>query len=407
MRERNLTLRRGIGVNLRLFRRHTSTCVVERSAYKNKKNVIHLCECPIWVEGSMPGLKVPRQSTGMTDWEMAQKYREDLLKRARSQHTNSAGYTIAECIETYIEAQEQEVKAKTLNHHQLALDRFHAFCGRREIVYMSQLNVDLIETFKVSGWPKSIKKASSKATLFNKVLAFLKEAFRRGWLKEMLSERVRPIKVSVEQKEPYEEDEVDRILDGALKLSRGVDRFAAHPPTFRLLLELMLETGMRVSDAVWYDARTAVKSGKVWAYTYIPIKSRKTEKQKPIDAFISDRLKKAIDKCTWLADDRPFRYMSDLDKLDQLCNEIRSHMRVIGERCEVKDCRPHRLRDTFAIRHLLRGTALEDVSRLLGHSSVKVTELYYAKWVQRRKDRLRDIAAQALMDPSGDSVGDK
>jgi hypothetical protein len=44
---------------------------------------------------------------------------------------------------------------------------------------------------------------------------------------------------------------------------------------------------------------------------------------------------------------------------------------------------------------------------LLGHSSVKVTELYYAKWVQRRKDRLRDIAAQALMDATGNSVGDK
>ena len=61
------------------------------------------------------------------------------------------------------------------------------------------------------------------------------------------------------------------------------------------------------------------------------------------------------------------------------------------------DCRPHRLRDTFAVRKLLGGLQLEDVSRLLGHSGVKLTEAYYAKWVASRKRRLERLLAESLV----------
>jgi len=61
----------------------------------------------------------------------------------------------------------------------------------------------------------------------------------------------------------------------------------------------------------------------------------------------------------------------------------------------VEDCRPHRLRDTFGVRKLLGGFQLDDVSRLLGHSSVKVTETYCAKWVASRKLRLKRLVAES------------
>src|SRR5450432_824043 len=69
------------------------------------------------------------------------------------------------------------------------------------------------------------------------------------------------------------------------------------------------------------------------------------------------------------------------------------------------DCRPHRLRDTFAVRRLLAGFQLEDVSRLLGHSSVKVTEAYYAKWVPSRKLRLERHLAESLVNTKGKAFG--
>lgn len=40
----------------------------------------------------------------------------------------------------------------------------------------------------------------------------------------------------------------------------------------------------------------------------------------------------------------------------------------------VKHAHPHRFRDTFAVELLLAGVALDQVSILLGHSFVKITE---------------------------------
>lgn len=48
----------------------------------------------------------------------------------------------------------------------------------------------------------------------------------------------------------------------------------------------------------------------------------------------------------------------------------------------------HSLRDTFAVDLLSKGVPLEEVSKLLGHSSTKVTEKHYAPWVKLRQDRL-------------------
>ena len=57
---------------------------------------------------------------------------------------------------------------------------------------------------------------------------------------------------------------------------------------------------------------------------------------------------------------------------------------------------PHRFRDTFAVERLKEGFALEDVSRLLYHSSIAVTEKYYSPWVKDRKKRLQKILYESL-----------
>ena len=54
----------------------------------------------------------------------------------------------------------------------------------------------------------------------------------------------------------------------------------------------------------------------------------------------------------------------------------------------VPNCHPHRFRDTFAVALLLKGVSLDSVSKLLGHSSIKVTERHYAPWVKARQEQL-------------------
>jgi len=52
----------------------------------------------------------------------------------------------------------------------------------------------------------------------------------------------------------------------------------------------------------------------------------------------------------------------------------------------------HMLRHTFAIEKLNGGASLEDVSLLLAHHSIKITERHYLKFDQRRQERLTRAA---------------
>lgn len=45
-------------------------------------------------------------------------------------------------------------------------------------------------------------------------------------------------------------------------------------------------------------------------------------------------------------------------------------------------------RDTFAVELLLAGVPIDQVSILLAHSSVKITEKHYAPWVKARQEQM-------------------
>ena len=78
----------------------------------------------------------------------------------------------------------------------------------------------------------------------------------------------------------------------------------------------------------------------------------------------------------------------------------RARLRGFAARAGVAGFHPHRLRDTFAVSLLTAGVSIEDVSSLLGHSSIQTTERHYAPWDRRRRDRLtRVVRAANRLDP--------
>lgn len=60
----------------------------------------------------------------------------------------------------------------------------------------------------------------------------------------------------------------------------------------------------------------------------------------------------------------------------------------------------HRLRDTFAVHLLENGVPMEEVSQLLGHTSIRVTEKHYAKWSRGRQDRLDSLVSGTWATPN-------
>src|SRR5208283_2745682 len=181
------------------------------------------------------------------------------------------------------------------------------FLEAQNVIHLREVTVDHLETFKTAGLPKKMR-ATTKATTFAKIRCFLRAAFRRGWIKEALVDKVAAVKAVYDQKEPYTDKEITTILDQAFKMDGGTHGYAKRPKTFRLLLELMLATGLRVGDAVGFDPHVLCKGDSLWIYTYSPQKQKRAENPKLLEAYITDEMKKRIDECTWLSVARPFWY---------------------------------------------------------------------------------------------------
>ncbi|MEO5923329.1 MAG: tyrosine-type recombinase/integrase [Bryobacteraceae bacterium] len=376
---------------LTLYRRHLKSCRVHKTKLSPRaKRHFADCECPVWLYGRTDKELYPRQSLETTDWKVAEAERSNLIAKGKDEKIH--GKPIAVAIEEYIESRRDEVVEETLNQIESALNRLKDYCAGCNVHTTQELTVDVIESFKTAVFGGL--KSTTRSTLMYKVRTFLAEAYRRDWIEKPLVEKLKAVKAVYDQKSPYTDEEVKTILDAAGKLNGGREGYAGKPQTFRLLLELQLETGMRCGDAILFDPKNVKKGDRLWVYTYFPEKQKRTEQPKPHDVYLTDKLYKAIMSAEWMSEKMPFHYPSPAHRLQQSAYE---RMQKIGAKFGVADCRPHRLRDTFAVRLLLRDVPIGEVSRLLGHSSVKVTETYYAKWIPARSRRLENILADSLL----------
>ena len=377
---------------LKLYRYHSADCK-EKLLAQGLPSSAHVeykdCNCVIWIKGRTDTGYTPRRSTGYRDWKMAEAYIRSL--DAESKDTSVHGPTLANCVERYLDSRKAEMGRKAHNQYRLVLDWLKDWCHQRGCLHIEQLTVDLCEDFRVYGFPKKIA-GTSRSTYDAKFLRFLKDAERREWVKVSLASKLKPIVARYEEKQPFSDKEVDLIFKEAAKLGGGTSGYATNATTFSLLLKFMLETGLRVSDAVRYDPQRTQKGKKMWIYSYSPRKTRRNQKPKPAVAYLSEDLKTSIDNAKPFSAPLPFAYRAPAkeDETDALAQAVYERMQEIGKRAGVDDCRPHRLRDTFAVRCLVKGMRIEDVSKLLCHSSIAVTEKFYAAWVKSRKELLEE-----------------
>jgi Phage integrase SAM-like domain len=150
------------------------------------------CDCPIWIHGRTPtGDIVPRQSTQFSDLKRAEALRASLMVQVQTDAVT--GPPLSECIEKYLATREQDLDARTLNQHRLALERLQRSLEAQNIIHIREMTVDHLETFKTAGLPKAMR-MTTKATTFAKIRCFFRAAFRRGWIKEAMVDKVTTVK---------------------------------------------------------------------------------------------------------------------------------------------------------------------------------------------------------------------
>lgn len=228
----------------------------------------------------------------------------------------------------------------------------------------------LVEQYHVSRVKSSSKTPQHRnGSSVEKEMGFLHQVFAFAKEEGMVeSNPVKKVKVesvrSVTQ--PYSDEELS-------KLERTVDNIS--------LYQVVRWTALRGSDIAdlhWADVhfmymeirRRMIKTGKEVIVPMVP------------EVSISLRNRYAIDRCP--PDTvKVFPEIKDRAALYAVTQ-------AWGNAAKVENCRPHRFRDTIAVRLLLKGGTMYDVAKMLGITTA-VAEKHYTPFVPELRSRLRGL----------------
>ena len=168
---------------------------------------------------------------------------------------------------------------------------------------------------------------------------------------------------------------VDFITDSEFEsLIRNMDISKYHEYRDRTIIELLLDSGMRVGECLSIEMQDIdlVKNS-------ITLPWENTKGKKTRTVFFSDEMRKSLK--LWIRHKDTFMESEYLfpsthkRKLSIGCFE--TNIKRYGERAGVPQVTPKVFRNNFAKRFLMNGGNIFTLSKLLGHSSVQVTEAAY------------------------------
>ena len=162
----------------------------------------------------------------------------------------------------------------------------------------------------------------------------------------------------------------------------------------RALTLLMRWSGLRIRDGITLErSRLAGDSlllyqAKTRTPVYVPLPPDVAETVRTVPPGVRANPRYFF----WSGNGDPKSAVADWQRSYRRLFELAGLKKPDGTR---KRCFPHMFRDTFAVEMLLAGVPLEQVSMLLGHKSVKITEKHYAPWVRARQEQLEQNVRKA------------
>ena len=278
--------------------------------------------------------------------------------------------TLQAAIDAFLrDAAARRLSVSTLRGYRHGLSHFQAFAKDRGVQRIESVEGALLREWR----EKAPWSAGTCALRLQQVKTWLRFAEDAGWIKESPAGRLRPPKRDAPPTMPLTRAEFRAMLEAA-----------RDKPKERALALLMRYSGLAISDSVGLE-KSALNGG------LLTLRRAKSGELVfgSLPAPVTDALA-AIAR-----PDRVHYFWTGKSALKTVASYWRDRLRIVASHAGIANFRPHRLRDTFAVELLLAGVAIQDVSALLGHSSVQTTEKYYAPWDAARRDRLVAILRSA------------
>lgn len=343
---------------LNLFRRHIQAC-----QYDSRESL--KCKCPIWIDWRIAGKRI-RRPAQTRDWQIAQSRARQW--EAEGLTTDLVPQTIAQACDKFLEdAKARGLREPSIYKYRLLFKQLQAFATERGLVFLSALTVDELRKFRES-WPNKNLSARKK---LEHLRTFFRFCVDSEWIKSNPAKLIKSPKIDDPPVLPFSDAEMERILDAC---DTCPDKRAAK--RLRAIVLLMRFSGLRIGDACTLP-RERIKGGTVELFT---AKSG-TKVRIPLPPIVIAALED-------LPHESGFYFWSGTSKRRTPINIWEDAFRAMFKRANMPEGHSHRLRHTFAVSLLQRGTSMENVSTLLGHKSIRVTERHYSSWVEARQSNL-------------------
>ena len=407
---------------LSVFTRHSTSCRFSRD------RACRRCNCPKWVGGQVNGYYF-RQSAKTRQWAEAEEVRvkleEALIKGLPPFGTAVAAgsappiptpadpppvsrtevpeprvpkprprVTVAQAVEAYLaDAVSRSVETSTLKKLETIFRKqFLAWTRFEGIEYLDELELDALLNFRNTWEDGPLAKQKKQS----RVIGFFWACVRRRYLTENPAIGLGKIKVVQIPTDYFPPDEFERIIAATYirRGDRGGGDVKANQTRLRTMTLLMRWSGLRIRDAVTLERHRLngdsllLYQAKTGTPVYVPLPPQVVEALEDIPPGPKPNPRYFF----WSGNGEPKSAVADWQRSYRRLFKTADIRTADGEK---KRCHPHMFRDTFAVEMLLAGVPIDQVSLLLGHASVKITEKSYAPFVKARQVQLQESVRNA------------
>lgn len=371
--------------SIQIFVRHKDSC--PRKGDEFARN----CRCPKHLRWSHCG-KQYRQSARTRAWLVAEERRRereaqfavaDPSKPIETTTQSESRPTIKRAVELFLSDRlTQGIDPTAYKKHVRELDRFTDFMSKRGKFFPHEIGHTDLTEFRAT-WAHLYPSSLTRSKVQERLRGFLRYAFHAKMIDRIPV--LSPIKVNEPPTLPLTDAQYAKLLENISTEFRSADKVKR----LHALIRLMRFSGLAINDAVTLKRTELVRDTRKNIHRVV------TSRQKtgvhvsvPIPPDVAEEVNAVME----LNGNPEYIFWNRIDGKKKAAVDVweRAFKRAF-KAAGMPSGHSHQLRDTFAVGLLQRGVPLEEVSKLLGHTSIKTTEKSYAPWVTARQDRLDSL----------------
>jgi len=363
-----------------IFVRHSATCRYRGDEFEKR------CRCPKHLRWSQ-GRKQHRVSAHTRSWASAEDKKRDIEDqlngripevKPEQEHRDTQA-----CIDIFLQDKKvQGVTASVVGKYTRELARLREHCERNGVFAVQGITRELLTGFCAT-WPEVYPSSYTRAKVRERLRSFFRYCYDVQWLARIPA--LPKIKIEEPPTLPLSAEEYARLLKSIETTITPDRRTQVHA-----LIQLMRYSGLAIRDALTLK-RTGIIEDKSRKIHRIVTSRQKTgtHVSVPIPPDVAQELLAVLNG------NPEYVFWSGKGEEESITKSwAKLYLAPLFKAAKLSSngfMKSHRLRDTFAVDLLEKGVPLEEVSKLLGHESIKTTERHYSKWMKGRQDRLDDL----------------